>query len=199
MVRPIDYAALTERQCTKCKKTKPVAEFNRYNDPKQPINGWRYYAWCRECQRQASRDYGTSNRAHRNARLSAWRKQNPQAALANEQRKRMKHKYGMTEEQVAAMFEAQSGKCALCGEEKPLCVDHDHDTGKVRGGLCNRCNIVLGRYEGNISAPNALTEEMVAKIRAYLANPPADSLPADGEPDHCHGAALLAIANGVTP
>lgn len=40
----------------------------------------------------------------------------------------------------------QEGKCAICGivSTKPLRVDHDHKTGKTRGGLCSSCNIALG-------------------------------------------------------
>ena len=39
-------------------------------------------------------------------------------------------------------------KCKKCGIEKPfLVVDHDHETGKVRGLLCNRCNLATGLFE----------------------------------------------------
>jgi hypothetical protein len=68
---------------------------------------------------------------------------------------RMKHlkKYGMTLEQYEAMHEAQKGLCAICGEpnqnNRILCVDHDHKTGKVRKLLCTNCNSKLGIYEAN--------------------------------------------------
>ena len=59
-------------------------------------------------------------------------------------------KYGMTLEQYEAMLAAQGGGCALCGKRpehyrKSLHVDHEHETGRVRGILCAGCNTLLGR------------------------------------------------------
>jgi len=38
-------------------------------------------------------------------------------------------------------FKATYTECQHCGSNKNLHVDHDHDTGKVRGILCAKCNI----------------------------------------------------------
>jgi hypothetical protein len=38
--------------------------------------------------------------------------------------------------------------CAICGSATNLVRDHDHDTGRCRGWLCNRCNMVFGHVEG---------------------------------------------------
>jgi len=60
---------------------------------------------------------------------------------------------GMTNERYEALLLEQDGKCALCGispkdDKQRLHVDHDHDTGSVRGLLCNTCNrIVLPAVE----------------------------------------------------
>lgn len=54
------------------------------------------------------------------------------------------------------LLEQQGGKCGLCRQwpknGKRLVVDHDHDTGQVRGLLCNSCNLFLGRAEVYLTA-----------------------------------------------
>ncbi|MDQ1705857.1 MAG: hypothetical protein QOF18_2223 [Frankiaceae bacterium] len=46
------------------------------------------------------------------------------------------------------MIEAQGGTCAVC-PGKPEHVDHDHETGRVRGILCFNCNQALGNVRDN--------------------------------------------------
>jgi len=47
------------------------------------------------------------------------------------------------------MWKDQAGHCVLCKSHFgfDLHLDHDHDTGKVRGFLCQRCNTALGKVE----------------------------------------------------
>jgi len=67
-------------------------------------------------------------------------------------------RYGLTEHDVQTMFEQQHGLCACCGNPeisivrktgkiKMLHVDHDHTTGKIRGLLCQDCNMSLGHLQ----------------------------------------------------
>jgi hypothetical protein len=63
---------------------------------------------------------------------------------------KLKLKYNMTVEQYDKMFEKQNGLCAICGRpqnSKTLAVDHNHNTGKIRGLLCSSCNTALGYIE----------------------------------------------------
>lgn len=63
----------------------------------------------------------------------------------------LKRKYGITLAEYDQMLEEQHGVCAICGGADPsgrrLAVDHDHETGKVRGLLCTSCNTRLGFLE----------------------------------------------------
>lgn len=59
--------------------------------------------------------------------------------------------YNLTPEELQALVEKQEAKCAICGRESSLVVDHDHKTGSVRGLLCSPCNIAIGLFGDNIS------------------------------------------------
>lgn len=68
----------------------------------------------------------------------------------------LKTNYGISLDQYRALYEAQGGKCRLCGVEKSaikggrahrLCVDHCHKTGHIRGLLCKSCNTALGAFQ----------------------------------------------------
>jgi hypothetical protein len=61
-------------------------------------------------------------------------------------RDHLKRTFGITEEERAAILKRQGGVCAICGTPDPEHLDHDHATGKIRGILCNRCNMGLGLF-----------------------------------------------------
>ena len=65
----------------------------------------------------------------------------------------LKHRYGITEEQYDQMLVEQKYKCKICRQkpdksqtqpDKPLYVDHCHQTKVIRGLLCHKCNVALG-------------------------------------------------------
>lgn len=75
-------------------------------------------------------------------------------------------KFSITEEDYQKMFDKQMGLCAICHKpesEIKLAVDHDHDTGKVRGLLCKRCNMGIGLLGDN---PDTLTNAVLYLRRA---------------------------------
>lgn len=82
-------------------------------------------------------------------RVKTYRANNRIRARANEAAGHRRRTYGMTVEQFDALLIAQAGRCGICGEcfTPNPCVDHDHETGEVRGLLCRFCNLGLGYYE----------------------------------------------------
>jgi Recombination endonuclease VII len=96
-------------------------------------------------------------------RVRHWQLQNPERYRAKQRsyaesgqkqiwdrRSYLKRTYGMTIADYERMVEEQNGVCAICGEPRPeertLHVDHDHETGAIRGLLCFRCNNALGDF-----------------------------------------------------
>lgn len=59
----------------------------------------------------------------------------------------LKRRYGITAAEVEAMMAAEGGTCAICRVKPAEHVDHDHETGDVRGILCFTCNVGLGNFE----------------------------------------------------
>lgn len=88
----------------------------------------------------------------------------------------LRRKFGITLEQYDAVLAVQNGACAVCetkdpgrttrpdkdaeGKRRFFCVDHDHETGRLRGLLCHHCNTGLGHFKDSpallISAINYL-------------------------------------------
>jgi Recombination endonuclease VII len=78
----------------------------------------------------------------------------------------LKKTYGITKDMYDAMFDEQRGLCAICHEPetvrrknslaaRDLAVDHSHVTGKVRGLLCGRCNLMIAAADTH---PNILND-----------------------------------------
>lgn len=114
------------KNCTKCQALKPLDDFHR---SAKASDGRA--SWCKPCVNAASRPT---------------RKRN--ASPEQKRRWQLKTRYGLTVEAFEAKLAAQGGVCDICkGEMKRPCVDHDHDTGAMRGILCHRCNLRLSGWE----------------------------------------------------
>ena len=75
-------------------------------------------------------------------------------------------RYGLSLQDYRAMRERQGNVCGICKTPgKPLCVDHCHATGKVRGLLCRDCNLGLGNYKDNPVFTRAATAYLEAARR----------------------------------
>lgn len=158
-----EYKTYTHKRCPKCDTVKAVGQF--YRKKTQTARGWAWDSYCIACRRAACREYGAGSKELRNNRLRQWRKANPAAAAELDKRRRLKSKYGITEEAVEAMREAQGGRCAICERKTTrLFVDHCHTKGHVRGLLCQTCNTFLGWYEKKA--------DTILRFQAYLEQHP---------------------------
>jgi hypothetical protein len=114
----------------------------------------------RLAQRQARRRdpvAGPALRAYENAKKARWVAAHPEEAKAMHRRAHEKARlatHGLTPESYAAMLVAQEGACAICRREfdQRPCIDHDHETGAVRGLLCRPCNSAIGLLRDDTAA-----------------------------------------------
>ena len=111
------------QKCTMCGEVKYQTEFHKKS---HSVDG--FSKQCRTCE----------NPKKRSLIFNWWLKQ-----------------YGLTLELYNEMFTRQKGVCAICQQPETrnkttrLSVDHDHLTGRIRGLLCHKCNVVLGLVDDN--------------------------------------------------
>ena len=117
-----------EWKCSGCKQWLPSSS---YSKDKTQTSGLSYK--CRACNKASVRKYN------------------------------IKAKYGIEASDVEVMLEEQNHKCDICCKPIELslndqgsnydsraCVDHDHETKKIRGILCVLCNMGLGKFKDDI-------------------------------------------------
>jgi hypothetical protein len=142
----------TLKWCPKCSHLLPVAAFHKN---KASWDG--LYSRCKTCNAAVSaawfKEKSQDNewRDQKNQRAARWREANKGEKLSRSYKSySLKQLYRITLEQFEVMLAAQDHRCAIC--ERPFAdgfdthVDHDHETGYVRGLLCSHCNNGLGRF-----------------------------------------------------
>lgn len=125
--------------CSVCKESKPLSEF--YNYAKSEDGK---YHRCKECDEDKRREFKRNNR---------------DKAILRSRKNNLKYIYNLTLDDYDRMLEIQGGGCAICGttvpgkgknHKKSFCVDHDHESGEIRGLLCNSCNRAIGLMYDNL-------------------------------------------------
>lgn len=123
----IEERGITLHQCSRCRASKSESEFHKGKKG-------RPSGYCKSCAYEYNKE----------RRLA-----DPKAHALSQR----KNRYGLTDEQVAALL--SSGRCDLCRKPSAkLHIDHDHaccpglrSCGRcIRGALCVRCNIGLGIF-----------------------------------------------------
>ena len=147
-----------QKTCNKCGETKSLEDFPKRKDSKDGrLNS------CKVCEGKRKAKY-----RYTEEQWKEWR---------------LKKNYGITMDDYQTLLESQNHSCAICGvhiddyvsqcansenkfakrkSKQNFSVDHCHTTGKIRGLLCFRCNLVLGYAQDN--------KEVLLNAVRYLGN-----------------------------
>lgn len=166
------------KRCKKCGEEKSRDEFYKASGTR---DGYR--SECKSCSLAAKAARYRANPEPEIERARRWQRENPERYKLNQRRMRnspegkrrqraghLLRKFGMTLKQYDAMLEAQEGRCAICTKpprpDVSLHIDHEHETGRVRGLLCFSCNAALGYFGDDC-------DRLIAAA-GYLGRPPKD-------------------------
>lgn len=95
---------------------------------------------CRICRKETSKKYYQEFNQKAKASIKKW----ADGHKEHKKDKVYRRIYGITLEDYWRMHKVQDGRCAICTKRTDLVVDHDHQTGTVRGLLCGSCNRGIG-------------------------------------------------------
>jgi len=139
-------------------------------------------ATTKRCNLAAQRERYVADPESAKARVRRWQQDN--AGRLNEYRRvrradpsvkraeragHLRRTYGITIEEYERLLASQGGGCAICGRQPrrdvSLHLDHDHESGQLRGILCFRCNNALGDFDDD----PALLQQAVSYLLSYQA------------------------------
>ncbi len=129
------------KSCVKCGVEKPLSE---YHLKAAGRDGHRND--CISCVSVRNAECYRGNPKPIKERNSAYYYAHKPQKAAYARKRKLEIEYGLTQDEFDAMVLAQGGCCAICGRqsEGKFNIDHDHDTGNVRGLLCGPCNRGIG-------------------------------------------------------
>jgi len=130
------YKVCDTKVCPACTKEKSREDFyvrsGLFTTAGRPV----LMSHCKDCHKAGMRAYASDHADKKRA-------------------KNLLTNYGITVEQYDEMLARQDGGCGICGAKtdsqgRRLHVDHSHETGRVRGLLCDPCNRAIGLMRDDI-------------------------------------------------
>lgn len=135
--------------CTRCKEQKPLMAFHKAPRLRSGLS-----SQCKACCYVHTKEWVSRNREKTRAAQRRFRANHPTNSAEYE----IKRNYGISLEAYERMFREQNGGCKICGRQnldgKRLSIDHDHNTGTVRGLLCIKCNSGIGYFRDDPNLMN---------------------------------------------
>ena len=116
-------------------------------------------------KKEYRRKWNKANPVRAREVIRNWRQANPERHRNTARKANLKMYYNLTMEEYNGILSRQENKCAGCGINTPggrgWVVDHCHKTRKIRGILCNHCNLGIGHAKDNI----AILEKWIAYLQ----------------------------------
>lgn len=120
---------ISTKVCSACGETKPESEYYSKTSRHGRVG---LASECKSCAK---------------ARAARWAADNPDK-VRKKNRDWVRKQIGCAPEDYDRMYEEQGGCCGICRLPfDMLCVDHCHETGRIRGLLCTTCNKSLGGFK----------------------------------------------------
>jgi hypothetical protein len=136
--------------CSACKSEKSRGDF--YKD-KRHSDG--LCSQCKYCESKRKAIYAKTSNGRQVRKNSEKRYRITTKGKIFQRKQNLKRFRGITLDEYDSMLSLQGGVCAICGTAAPggsgaFHVDHDHNTNKIRGLLCVKCNPALGGFKDSI-------------------------------------------------
>jgi len=140
----MESQAIQQFTCSDCGRVLPAERYYWHK------RGHRHSRACRDC-------YQIKRRGYKIAYMARIGNEKQRKRYDPEKRSEYVVKsYGLTLQKYDEMLAKQNGGCAICGSKVAktqrngrFCVDHDHETGEIRGLLCAPCNRGIGLLQDN--------------------------------------------------
>lgn len=143
------YLIMETKHCKHCGKSENEVKFQEGRHE------------CNPCRNKNKRELRFTNPEKYNEQLKKnleWKKTNKNKMTKLNRVSHYQDRYGITIDDYNKMLKEQNGKCKICyrsdtgrKSSKYFVVDHFHSTGTIRGLLCHKCNVGLGKFEDNVN------------------------------------------------
>jgi hypothetical protein len=135
--------------CYKCSVEKRLDDFHP-----SPSTKDKRMKMCKDCHRCSKTSVKDRQRSFENQRLIK--------------------SYGISIERYEEMEKAQNGLCAICKSPRKegirFNIDHNHDTGQVRGLLCSGCNRGLGYFKDRPDLIKKAADYLISNDNLFRSN-----------------------------
>lgn len=155
--------------CPHCGEESPNDQFYKRSGRSDSLQ-----SWCIECTKELRRNnkvYQAKMAKEKRAKLGT-------AGQRDRREYQLQYHFDITSEEYESILRSQGGVCAICSKPdgqdlhssnrfKRLSVDHDHDTGMVRGLLCSNCNRAVGYLQDSPANARRATEYLEKHARDF--------------------------------